>query len=77
MKDNHVHVVVDVRRYPGSSVCPQFNKERMIMELKKENLSYIHIEKLGGRSSQIPKNLDTMITTVDGEMRALERMPII
>jgi uncharacterized protein (DUF488 family) len=45
-------VVVDVRRYPGSRACPQFNKERMIMELKKENVSYIHIEKLGGRRKQ-------------------------
>jgi len=49
LKDNHVDVVVDVRRYPGSRACPQFNKEQMIVELKKENVSYIHIEKLGGR----------------------------
>jgi uncharacterized protein (DUF488 family) len=49
LKDNHVDVVVDIRRYPGSRTYPQFNKEQMIMELKKENLSYIHIEKLGGR----------------------------
>ena len=52
LKDSHVDVVVDVRRYPGSRVCPQFNKERMIVELKKENLSYMHIEKLGGRRKQ-------------------------
>jgi uncharacterized protein (DUF488 family) len=52
LKDNHVDEVVDVRRYPGSRVCPQFNKELMIMELKKENVSYIHIEKLGGRRKQ-------------------------
>ena len=52
LKDNHVDVVADVRRYPGSRVCPQFNNERMIMELKKENLSYIHIEKIGGRRKQ-------------------------
>ena len=52
LKDNHVDVVVDVRRYPGFRACPQFNKERMIVELKKENVSYIHIEKLGGRRKQ-------------------------
>jgi len=52
LKDNHADVVVDVRHYPGSRACPQFNKERMIMELNKENLSYTHIEKLGGRRKQ-------------------------
>ena len=42
-------VVVDVRRYPGSKTCPQFNKEEMVKILKEENISYVHIEKLGGR----------------------------
>ncbi|MGB6529434.1 MAG: DUF488 domain-containing protein [Candidatus Nitrosopolaris sp.] len=44
--------VVDVRRYPGSRACPQFNKEEMTIELKKENVAYIHIEKIGGRRQQ-------------------------
>jgi uncharacterized protein (DUF488 family) len=52
LKDNQVDVIVDVRRYPGSRTCPQFNKEQMSIELKKENVSYIHIEKLGGRRNQ-------------------------
>jgi uncharacterized protein (DUF488 family) len=52
LKGNRVDEVVDVRRYPGSRACPQFNKERMIVELKKENVSYIHIERLGGRRKQ-------------------------
>ena len=37
LKDNHIDVVVDVRRYPGSRKCPQFNKEQMVKALKKEN----------------------------------------
>lgn len=49
LKDNHIDAVVDVRRYPGSKTCPQFNKEEMIKALKKENIPYVHIEKLGGR----------------------------
>ncbi|HEY5630531.1 MAG TPA: DUF488 domain-containing protein [Nitrososphaeraceae archaeon] len=49
LKDNHIDLVVDVRRYPGSKTCPQFNKEEMIKALKKENVPYVHIEKLGGR----------------------------
>ena len=52
LKDNHIDVVVDVRRYPGSRKCPQFNKEQMVKALKKENVSYVHIEKLGGRRKQ-------------------------
>lgn len=52
LKDNHIDVVVDVRRYPGSRKCPQFNKEQMVKTLKKQNVSYVHIEKLGGRRKQ-------------------------
>jgi uncharacterized protein (DUF488 family) len=35
--------------YPGSKLCPQFNKEEMPRALKKKNIVYTHIEKLGGR----------------------------
>ncbi len=52
LKDNLIDVVVDVRRYPGSRICPQFNKEEMIKALDKENVSYVHIGKLGGRRNQ-------------------------
>ena len=53
LKDNHVDLLVDVRRYPGSRACPQFNKVQMTTELEKENVSYIHIEKLGGRRNKL------------------------
>ena len=46
---NHVTVVVDVRRFPGSRLWPQFNKENMTKELIKQDIRYTHIEKLGGR----------------------------
>ena len=49
LKDNHVDLLVDVRRYPSSRACPQFNKKQMITYLQKKSVSYIHIEKLGGR----------------------------
>ncbi len=52
LQDNQVDIVVDVRRYPGSKICPQFNKEEMIKEIAKENITYIHIEKLGGMRKQ-------------------------
>jgi uncharacterized protein (DUF488 family) len=53
LKDNHVDLLVDVRRYPGSRACPQFNKVQMTTQLEKENVSYIHIEKLGGRRNKL------------------------
>ena len=53
LQDNLVDVVVDVRRYPGSKVSPQFNKEEMTKELEKKNIEYINIEKLGGRRKKI------------------------
>ena len=52
LKGKDADAVVDVRRYSGSRACPQFNKEQMTIELKKENISYIHIEKIGGRRKQ-------------------------
>ena len=53
LKDNHVDLLVDVRSYPGSRACPQFNKAQMTTKLEKENISYIHIEKLGGRRNKL------------------------
>ena len=53
MKDNHVDLLVDVRRYPGSRACPQFNKEQMTTRLTEENVLYVHIEKLGGRRNKL------------------------
>jgi uncharacterized protein (DUF488 family) len=53
LKDNHVDLLVDVRRYPGSRASPQFNKEQMITYLQKKSVSYVHIEKLGGRRNKL------------------------
>jgi uncharacterized protein (DUF488 family) len=58
LKDNHIDVLADVRRYPGSRACQQFNKEQMTTELRKENVSYVHIEKLGGRRNKLDANKD-------------------
>jgi uncharacterized protein (DUF488 family) len=51
--NNHVKILVDVRRYPGSRAYPQFNREEMAKQLKKEDITYIYIEKLGGRRKQL------------------------
>src|SRR5918911_5048806 len=53
LKDNRIDLLVDVRRYPVSRASPHFNKEQMTTELRKENSSYVHIEKLGGRRNKL------------------------
>ncbi len=58
LKDNQVDLLVDVRRYPGSRACPQFNKEQMNTELGKEIISYVHIERLGGRRNKLDTKED-------------------
>ncbi len=57
LQDNHVVMIVDVRRHPGSKSFPQFNKEIMTKELVTKNIEYKHIEKLGGRRKEIAKAL--------------------
>jgi uncharacterized protein (DUF488 family) len=53
LEANHIVIVVDVRRYPGSKSFPQFDKEIMAKELLTRNIYYEHIEKLGGRRNDI------------------------
>lgn len=48
-----MNILVDVRRYPGSCAYPQFNREEMAKQLKKEDITYVHIEKPGGRRRQL------------------------
>ena len=50
--------MVDVRRYPWSKMCPQFNSEQRTTKLHEENVSYIHIEKLGGRRNTLNRKHD-------------------
>ena len=61
LKDNRVDLLVDVRRYPGSRACPQFNKEQMTTRLPEENVLYVHIEKLGGRRNKLDIKVKEMI----------------
>jgi len=48
LKKNGIEVLIDVRRFPSSKKFPWFNKENLSEILKKENIEYIHFEKLGG-----------------------------
>jgi uncharacterized protein (DUF488 family) len=53
LEDHDIVSIADVRRYPRSKFCPQFNKENMSRELLMKNIEYTHIEKLGGRRKEI------------------------
>ncbi len=55
LENSHVATIVDVRRHPGSKSLPQFNKENMAKELLAKEITYTHIEKLGGRRKETAK----------------------
>lgn len=49
---HNISKLADIRRFPGSRLWPQFNKEPMEKELAKSNIEYRHIERLGGRRKE-------------------------
>jgi len=79
LKDNHVDLLVNVRHYPGSRASPQFNKEQMITYLQKKSVSYVHIEKLGGRRNKLDTKGDryTDNNSAGWKNKSLELMLII
>ena len=55
--------VIDVRSFPGSRYVPIFNKERMEIWLKDNDVDYLHLSELGGLRKQ-NENVDPSL--VDG-----------
>jgi uncharacterized protein (DUF488 family) len=49
LKHYDISILADIRRFPGSRLWPQFNKNVMEKDLANQNIKYLHIEKLGGR----------------------------
>ncbi len=45
--------LVDVRRFPGSRKFPHFNQDNLISELAAAEVTYLHMENLGGRRKVI------------------------
>lgn len=56
LKEFGIEVLADIRRFPGSKKYPWFNKENLEKELRKNNISYIHMEDLGGRRKVQPNS---------------------
>ncbi len=49
LKEFSIEVLADVRRFPGSSKFPHFNKESLALSLEAHNIQYMHMLSLGGR----------------------------
>lgn len=49
LKAYDIKCLVDVRHYPGSRYCPQFNKTNLKRNLKRHGMTYYHLIDLGGR----------------------------
>jgi uncharacterized protein (DUF488 family) len=54
-----VRRVADVRRFPGSKRLPQFNAERLAVELPARRLTYQPCPLLGGRRKPNPDSINT------------------
>jgi uncharacterized protein (DUF488 family) len=49
LKSFDIHLLVDIRRFPGSKRYPHFNKDALGKFLPNHNIEYRHLEDLGGR----------------------------
>jgi uncharacterized protein (DUF488 family) len=48
LKNFHIELVIDIRRFPSSKKFPHFNKENLEKELEKNKIQYLHFPELGG-----------------------------
>ena len=49
LTENHIEVLIDVRRFPGSRRYPQFHTDALALSLPAAGINYRHIVALGGR----------------------------
>lgn len=54
-----IEIVADIRRYPGSRLNPQFNKDTLESSLPENKIQYIHLLELGGRRKVNPDSKNT------------------
>src|SRR6059036_2310723 len=58
LKSFEIRTLADVRSFPGSRRCPQFNKENLRDSLAEAGIDYIHLPDLGGRRRAKPDSLN-------------------
>jgi uncharacterized protein (DUF488 family) len=56
---NGIKTLIDVRSYPASRRCPQFNQAELFSELRAIDISYHHLSGLGGRRKPQPRSKNT------------------
>ncbi len=56
LSGQRIHLLVDVRRFPGSRKWPHFAQENLQKLLKERDIEYLHMEALGGRRKINPES---------------------
>jgi uncharacterized protein (DUF488 family) len=59
LKENGCHLLVDVRRHPGSRKHPQYGQEQLFASLKEEGIRAVWREGLGGRRTALKNSINT------------------
>ena len=59
LKAYNISQLVDVRSIPKSHHTPQFNKEELEKDLPAQNITYHHLDLLGGRRHTTKKSINT------------------
>lgn len=54
-----IELLADIRSFPGSRRCPQFNKETLESSIPIQGIKYIHLMSLGGRRKTRPDSNNT------------------
>jgi len=49
-----IKVLADIRRFPGSRLWPQFNRQALERALRETGVRYIHFPGLGGKRPPVP-----------------------
>jgi len=55
----NIHIVADIRRFPGSRKFPQYNQEPLSASLSQNNIQYVELKSLGGRRTVNPGSKNT------------------
>ena len=59
LKSFDIELLADIRSYPGSRHCPQYNREVLSKSLAGNCIGYIHLANLGGRRKALPDSHNT------------------
>ena len=58
LRSFEIKVLIDVRSFPGSRRCPQFNQEQLNASLAEAGIQYQHFPELGGRRRVRPDSIN-------------------